>query len=98
MARPKKTFEQYILQEDAHSRKYVNQESYLKSPATAFLKYTVEAKDALIVKINDCNMDTRRLVVFEALNKLGWCDYMPSKDIKTLHGEKVGDIKINLPL
>ena len=42
-------------------------------------------------------MDTRRLVVFEALNKLGWCDYMPSKDIKTLHGEKVGDIKINLP-
>lgn len=58
----------------------------------------VEAKDALIVKINDCNMDTRRLVVFEALNKLGWCDYMPSKDIKTLHGEKVGDIKINLPL
>ena len=57
----------------------------------------VEAKDALIVKINDCNMDTRRLVVFEALNKLGWCDYMPSKDIKTLHGEKVGDIKINLP-
>ena len=47
MARPKKTFEQYILQEDAHSRKYVNQESYLKSPATAFLKYTVEAKDAI---------------------------------------------------
>lgn len=30
MARPKKTFEQYILQEDAHSRKYVNQESYLR--------------------------------------------------------------------
>ena len=52
MARPKKTFEQYILQEDAHSRKYVNQESYLKSPATAFLKYTVEAKDAINMCIN----------------------------------------------
>ena len=52
MARPKKTFEQYILQEDAHSRKYVNQESYLKSPATAFIKYTVEAKDAINMCIN----------------------------------------------
>lgn len=47
MARPKKTFEQYLLQEDEQSKKYINQESYLKSPASAFLKYTVEAKDAV---------------------------------------------------
>lgn len=52
--------------------------------------------DALIVKVNDCNMDTRRLVVFEALNKLGWSDYRVSKEIKTLHDEVVGEIKITL--
>lgn len=54
-------------------------------------------KDALIVKIDDCNMDTRRLVVFEALNKLGWTDYKCEKSIKTLHGEIVGEIRIHLP-
>ena len=57
----------------------------------------IAEKDGLIVKINDCNMDTRRLVVFEALNKLGWSDYKCDKNIKTLHGEVVGEIKINLP-
>ncbi|MCD8377599.1 MAG: asparaginase [Candidatus Gastranaerophilales bacterium] len=51
-------------------------------------------KDGLIVKINDCNMDTRRLVVFEVLNRLGWSEYECCKDISTLHGEKVGVIKI----
>lgn len=55
-----------------------------------------EKKDGLVVKINDCNMDTRRLVVFESLNKLGWSDYKPSKLIKTLHGETVGEIVIDL--
>ena len=57
----------------------------------------VKEKDGLIVKINDCNMDTRRLVVFEALNKLGWSDYKCDKNIKTLHNDIVGEIKINLP-
>ena len=55
----------------------------------------IELKDGLIVKINDCNMDTRRLVVFEALNKLGWSDYKCDKSIKTLHNEIVGEIVIN---
>lgn len=58
----------------------------------------VKEKDGLIVKINDCNMDTRRLVVFEALNKLGWSDYKCDKSIKTLHNEVVGEIKINLDI
>ena len=52
--------------------------------------------DGLIVKINDCNMETRRLVVFEALNKLGWSDYKCDKSIYTLHGETVGNIEIDL--
>ncbi len=56
----------------------------------------IKEKDALVVKINDCNMDTRRLVVFEALNKLGWSDYKCDKTIKTLHGDIVGNIRITL--
>ncbi len=57
----------------------------------------VEKRDGVIVKINDCNMDTRRLVVFEMLNKLGWSDYRCDKRIKTLHGDVVGCIEISLP-
>lgn len=56
-----------------------------------------EKEDALIVKINDCNQDTRRIVVIEALNKLGWSNYKCDKKITTLHGEQVGYIKIELP-
>lgn len=57
-----------------------------------------KAEDGVIVKINDCNMDTRRLVMLEALNKLGWMDYEFSKEIKTLHDETIGEIKIELPI
>ena len=57
----------------------------------------LKENDGLVVKIDDCNMDTRRLVVFEALNKLGWSDYKCDKSIKTLHGEVVGEINIHLP-
>lgn len=52
MPRNKKNFEEYLLSEDKQSQKYVNQSSYLKSPASAFLKYTVEAKDAVNMCIN----------------------------------------------
>ena len=57
----------------------------------------IEKRDGVVVKINDCNMDTRRLVVFEMLNRLGWSDFECDKRIKTLHGDVVGEIKINLP-
>ena len=56
-----------------------------------------EIKDGVIVKINDCNMDTRRLVMFEALNYLGWSDYKCDKKIRTLHNDIVGEIKVHLP-
>lgn len=55
----------------------------------------VNKKDGLIVKINDCDMKTRRQVVFECLNKLGWSSYTCDKSIKTLHGEIVGEIVID---
>lgn len=53
-------------------------------------------ENGVIVKINDCNMDIRRIVVFEALNKLGWCDYKIDKSIKTLHGDVVGEVRVEL--
>ena len=56
----------------------------------------IKERDALMVKVSDCNMDTRRLVVFEALNRLGWSDYKCDKTIKTLHGDVVGNIDIDL--
>lgn len=52
MSRPIKAFEEYLLPEDTQSQKYVSQEDYFKSPATAFLKYTIEAKDAIKLCIN----------------------------------------------
>lgn len=42
--RPTKEFEEYII--DARGRHVVHHD-YVKSPASAFLKYTVEAKDAV---------------------------------------------------
>jgi hypothetical protein len=45
--RPIKEFQEYLIEPtDAH----VGHSSYIKAPATAFLKYTIEAKDA----INHC--------------------------------------------
>jgi hypothetical protein len=52
MPRAQKAFEEYLLPGDAKSQKYVNQKNYLKSTATAFLKYTVEAKDTINMCIN----------------------------------------------
>lgn len=58
----------------------------------------IAKSNGLIVKINDCDMETRRLVTFEALNRLCWSDYSPSKQITTLHGEVVGKIQIDFDL
>ena len=55
-----------------------------------------DVNDGVVIKINDCNPDTRRLVAFEALNKLGWSDYKCDKSIKTLNGDVVGEIQIEL--
>lgn len=47
MSRPRKEFQEYIVEP---RDKHVTHEDYIKSPATAFLRYTVEAKDA----VNHC--------------------------------------------
>lgn len=52
--------------------------------------------EGFIVKINDSNMPARELIVMEFLNKLGWTNIYIDKNIKTLHNETVGFVRINL--
>lgn len=47
MGRNSKTFEKYLINDPTLFNYYVNRDDYTTSPATAFLKYTVEAKDAI---------------------------------------------------
>lgn len=63
----------------------------------------LEKKEGLIVKIMDCDMKARAIVVIEALKQLGWLDEkmiennlikeQNKTDILTLHEEKIGEIK-----
>lgn len=52
-------------------------------------------EEAFIVKIADCDMQARELVVLQVLKNLHWADIEISHDIKTLHGEKVGEIIVS---
>ena len=45
MGRRVKEFQEYII--DTEERHVVVHEDYIESPATAFLRYTLEAKDAV---------------------------------------------------
>lgn len=47
MGRNSKTFEKYLINDPTLFDYYVNRNDYAISPATAFLKYTIEAKDAI---------------------------------------------------
>ena len=54
----------------------------------------VVTEEAFIVKICDCNMQARELVVAKVLENLHWASIPEDKEIKTLHGQKVGEIEI----
>lgn len=51
---------------------------------------------AFIVKIADCDMQARELVVLQVLKNLHWADIATSHDINTLHGEIVGKIIVSV--
>ena len=53
-----------------------------------------KTEEAFVVKIADCDMKARELVVCQILKNLHWADIPMDLDIKTLHGQKVGEIKI----
>lgn len=49
-------------------------------------------EEAMVVKISDCDMKAREIVVLEALRNMHWADIMTDYDIKTIHGDVVGQI------
>ena len=52
--------------------------------------YNTLTNEGFIVKILDSDMPTRELVVLNIMNKLGWGHFEINKNIKTLHGDIVG--------
>lgn len=52
--------------------------------------------EAFVVKIADCDMKAREIVVLQVLKNLRWADIPYDKDIKTIHGEKVGEIIVSI--
>ena len=48
--------------------------------------------EAFVVKISDCDMKARELVVLQILKNLHWADIEFNHDILTLHGERVGEV------
>lgn len=53
-----------------------------------------KTEEAFVVKIADCDMRARELVVAKVLKNLHWADIPEDLDIKTLHGQNVGEIKV----
>lgn len=56
----------------------------------------LEKEECLVVKISDSSMTARELVVLDSLRNLKWADIPVDYDIKTLHGEKVGEMVTTL--
>lgn len=63
----------------------------------------LEKREGIIVKISDCDMKARAIVIIEALGQLGWLDttmlenelikFHNKRDIMTHHGEKIGAVE-----
>lgn len=58
--------------------------------------FNIKTKEGFVVKINDCSMEARRITVLELINSLNWANLEFDKTIKTLHGQVVGNIQVNL--
>lgn len=54
-----------------------------------------ETEQAFVVKICDCDMKARELVVLKALENLKWSDAKQDLSIKTIHNEVIGQIIVN---
>ena len=53
-------------------------------------------EEAFVVKICDCDMKARELVVCQIMRNLKWADINNDKTIKTLHGNVVGEILVTV--
>lgn len=55
-----------------------------------------QTEEAMIVKISDCDMKAREIVVLDALRNTHWADIETDKTIRTIHGDIVGEIVTTL--
>lgn len=51
-----------------------------------------EIEEGFVVKICDSNMQAREIVTIDSINNLHWANIEVSHDIKTIQGEKIGEI------
>ncbi len=51
-----------------------------------------ERNEGFVVKISDCDMTAREIVTIDYINHLGWGKITANHEIKTLHGESIGEI------
>ncbi len=56
----------------------------------------VKEEQAFVVKISDCDMKARELVVCQVLKNLKWADINCERLITTLHGDAVGEILVTI--
>jgi L-asparaginase II len=52
----------------------------------------LERKEGFIVKIADSDIKAREIAVIDTLKNLHWADIPIEREIKTLHGEVVGEM------
>lgn len=55
-----------------------------------------DLQEGFVVKVSDCDMKTREIVVIDYINRLGWGKIAADKSIKTLHGEIIGEIETSV--
>ena len=53
-------------------------------------------QEAFVVKICDCDMKAREMVVLQTMKNLKWAEIPYDKTIKTLHGDIVGEIVVSI--
>ncbi len=75
-----------------------NSEGIVAKVGAGGLCIVVNTKEeqAFVVKISDCDMKARELVVCQVLKNLKWADIELDKTIKTLHGDIVGEIIVHI--
>lgn len=49
-------------------------------------------EEAMVVKISDCDMKAREIVTLDAIRNMHWADIKTDYEIKTIHGDIVGQI------
>lgn len=53
----------------------------------------LEEADGILVKVLDCNMQAREIAMLSMLKKMGWANIPFEHEVKTLHGDVLGEMK-----